>query len=50
MRFETEYFVLSLQNMRHISSKCELLSIYFNDVQSCCVEVRKRSCLITYRI
>ena len=42
MRFETEYFVLSLQNMRHISSKCELLSIYFNDVQSCCVEVRKK--------
>ena len=39
MRFETEYFIVSLQNMSNISSKCELLSIYFNDVHNCCIEV-----------
>ncbi|KAI2804677.1 hypothetical protein BLOT_003665, partial [Blomia tropicalis] len=38
MRFETEYFLFSLHNMSNISSKCELLSIYFNDVHNCKIE------------
>ena len=38
MRFETEYLLISYQNMT-FSSKCELFSIYFNDVHNCCIEV-----------
>jgi len=42
MRFETEYLVTSFQNMSHISAKCELLSVFFNEVHNCNLEV---SCL-----
>lgn len=45
MRFETELFNLSFQNMRPTSIKCELLFIYFNEIQWACIEVRGFVCL-----
>lgn len=38
MSFETEYLVVT-HHKSSISSKCELLSIYFNEVHNCSVEV-----------
>lgn len=48
MRFETEYFTVSLLNMRCLSSKCELLCIYFNDVLTCNLEVSDLTCILDY--
>lgn len=38
MRFETEYLIVAFHN-GSLSSKCELLSIHFNDIHNCNIEV-----------
>lgn len=38
LHFETEYFIASFINTKYLTSKCELLSVYFNEVLNCQVE------------